>query len=42
MKMGLTDVEVESMNKEYGDLSMTVEVVDSVDEAVEHIHRFGR
>ncbi len=42
MKVGLSDVEAETLSKEYGDLSMTVEVVDSVDEAIAHIRRFGR
>jgi gamma-glutamyl phosphate reductase len=30
-----------SMHFEYGDLACTMEVVDSVDDAIEHIQRYG-
>ena len=33
--------EAKSMRVEYGDLECAVEVVDDVDGAIHHIHRFG-
>lgn len=42
VKMGLTDNPAHSMNVEYGCLSMTVEVVENLVDAVEHIHKYGR
>ena len=42
VKMGLTDNPAHAMNVEYGCLSMTVEVVESLEEAIEHIHQYGR
>lgn len=42
MALGLTGEKALNMRKEYGELSMTVEVMDSVQEAVGHIHTHGR
>ena len=42
MALGLTGEKAVSLSREYGELSMTVEVMDSVQEAVDHIHRYGR
>lgn len=33
--------EVKSLRTEYGDLEMCIEVVDSVQEAIDHIHKYG-
>lgn len=41
MALGLSDRPVADLNTEYGDLCMSVEVVGSVEEAVQHIHRYG-
>jgi delta-1-pyrroline-5-carboxylate synthetase len=41
LQLGLTDQALRSFHEEYGDLRMSVEVVDSVDEAVVHINRHG-
>lgn len=41
MKHGLSDVAAEQMKCEYGDLTCLVEIVDSVDEAIEWIHENG-
>jgi gamma-glutamyl phosphate reductase len=30
------------LRREYGDLGMTVEVVDGMDDAIRHIHTYGR
>ena len=30
------------LRREYGDLGMTVEVVEDMDSAIRHIHTFGR
>ena len=30
------------LRREYGDLGMTVEVVDGMDSAIRHIHKYGR
>lgn len=42
MRLGLTERAVQDMHTEYGELCMSVEVVDSLDRAVEHIHKYGR
>jgi gamma-glutamyl phosphate reductase len=42
MSLGLTDKPAEDMHTEYSDLRITVEMVDSVEEAIMHIHQFGR
>eukprot|EP00602_Paraphysomonas_sp_CaronLab_P000444 CAMPEP_0185018868 /NCGR_PEP_ID=MMETSP1103-20130426/1548_1 /TAXON_ID=36769 /ORGANISM="Paraphysomonas bandaiensis, Strain Caron Lab Isolate" /LENGTH=719 /DNA_ID=CAMNT_0027548899 /DNA_START=78 /DNA_END=2234 /DNA_ORIENTATION=- len=39
--LGLADRRVEDFNTEYGDLAVSVEIVDSVHEAVSHIHKYG-
>eukprot|EP00934_Nitzschia_sp_Nitz4_P001756 Nitzschia sp. Nitz4//scaffold55_size114948//103114//105701//NITZ4_003926-RA/size114948-processed-gene-0.243-mRNA-1//-1//CDS//3329554605//1756//frame0 len=41
MKMGLCDTPAEQMKCEYGDLTCLVEVVDSVDVAIDWIHKYG-
>ncbi|KAK2498617.1 hypothetical protein MC885_016206 [Smutsia gigantea] len=33
--------EVKSLRTEYGDLELCIEVVDSIQEAIEHIHKYG-
>lgn len=38
---GLVEAEAESMHVEYGDLRLTVEVVDGVDAAVAHVNEHG-
>ena len=41
---GLDDMEigeVQNWHTEYGDLTLAVRVVDSLDEAIDHIHRYG-
>ena len=42
VKLGLTEQSVLDFHHEYGSLSVSVEVVQSVDEAIEHIHAYGR
>jgi gamma-glutamyl phosphate reductase len=39
---GLTDNAAGALNTEYGNLGMTVEVVSGLEEAVAHIHAYGR
>lgn len=41
MKLGLCDVASEQMKCEYGDLTCMVEIVDSVEEAIDWIHSYG-
>jgi gamma-glutamyl phosphate reductase len=41
MSKGLTEKQALNMNNEYGDLSITIEIVNSVQEAIDHIHKFG-
>lgn len=41
MKMGLCDTAAEKLKCEYGDLTCMVEIVDSLDEAVDWIHQYG-
>ena len=41
MKLGLCDVRATELKREYGDLTCMVEVVDSMDEAIEWIHTYG-
>lgn len=33
--------EVKSLRTEYGDLELCIEVVDSVQDAIDHIHKYG-
>ena len=42
MAAGLTEQVASDLGTEYGSLSMTVEVVSGVHEAVQHIHTYGR
>ena len=42
IKLGLTDRHVEDFGSEYGDLTVAVEVVDSMESAIRHIHTHGR
>jgi gamma-glutamyl phosphate reductase len=42
IRWGLTDQAAKELNTDYRGLSMTVEVVSGVDEAVHHIHTHGR
>ncbi|CAB9506023.1 Gamma-glutamyl phosphate reductase [Seminavis robusta] len=41
MQNGLCDLATNKMKEEYGDLVCLVEIVDSVDEAIDWIHRYG-
>jgi gamma-glutamyl phosphate reductase len=41
MNMGLSDVPAAAMKVEYGDLRCMVEVVDSMDDAIDWIHEYG-
>lgn len=41
MKLGLTEQPVKDMHTEYGDLKMSIEVVSSMSEAIEHINTYG-
>ena len=42
LQLGLTERPATDLRTEYGDLSLSVEVVDSVSEAIRHIHFYGR
>lgn len=42
MKAGLTEKAAVDMHIEYSELRMTVEVVQSLEDAVTHIHTYGR
>mmetsp|Transcript_14158 Transcript_14158/g.24160 ORF Transcript_14158/g.24160 Transcript_14158/m.24160 type:complete len:796 (-) Transcript_14158:151-2538(-) len=41
MKAGLCDIAAKEMKCEYGDLTCMVEIVDSMDEAIDWIHKYG-
>jgi gamma-glutamyl phosphate reductase len=41
MRMGLADIPAEKMKCEYGDLTCMVEVVETMDEAIDWIHKHG-
>ncbi len=41
MSLGLTDQAVLDFHTEYSELKLSVEIVDSVQQAVEHINRWG-
>lgn len=42
MSLGLVERKVEDFSTEYGDLTIAVEIVPSVQDAINHIHSFGR
>lgn len=42
MSLGLAGDPAEDMSTEYGDLRMSFEVVGGLQEAVDHIHQYGR
>jgi len=42
LQLGLTERPAVDLRTEYGDLSLSVEVVDSVGDAIRHIHFYGR
>jgi gamma-glutamyl phosphate reductase len=42
LQLGLTERPAVDLRTEYGDLSLSVEVVDSVSDAIRHIHFYGR
>mmetsp|Transcript_29316 Transcript_29316/g.70739 ORF Transcript_29316/g.70739 Transcript_29316/m.70739 type:complete len:789 (-) Transcript_29316:128-2494(-) len=41
MKAGLCDIEAKEMKCEYGDLTCMVEIVENMNEAIDHIHKYG-
>ena len=41
MKLGLCDIAAKEHKCEYGDLRCMVEVIDSIDDAIEWIHKYG-
>ena len=41
MKAGLCDIAAKEMKCEYGDLTCMVEIVDSMDDAIDWIHKYG-
>lgn len=41
MKTGLTDTPATAMKREYGDLTCMVEVVNTMDDAIDWIHQYG-
>eukprot|EP00596_Hydrurales_sp_CCMP1899_P005054 CAMPEP_0119049416 /NCGR_PEP_ID=MMETSP1177-20130426/64586_1 /TAXON_ID=2985 /ORGANISM="Ochromonas sp, Strain CCMP1899" /LENGTH=735 /DNA_ID=CAMNT_0007026623 /DNA_START=13 /DNA_END=2217 /DNA_ORIENTATION=- len=41
VQLGLTRERAPDLHKEYGDLCMSVEIVDSMDEAVDHINKYS-
>lgn len=42
MSLGITDRPAADLHTEYGDLRITVEIVDSIGHAIDHINTFGR
>lgn len=42
VRLGLTERRVEDFDIEYGELIVAVDIVDSVDAAIRHIHQHGR
>jgi gamma-glutamyl phosphate reductase len=42
VRLGLTERRVEDFGIEYGELIVAVEIVDSVNGAIRHIHQYGR
>jgi len=41
MSKGLTEKAVTNFSTEYGDLAITIEIVSSVQEAIDHVHKYG-
>jgi gamma-glutamyl phosphate reductase len=42
MEAKVVEVAADDLSTEYGDLRISVEIVDDVQEAVTHIHKYGR
>jgi gamma-glutamyl phosphate reductase len=42
IRLGLTVRRVEDFSNEYGDLVMSLEIVENVEGAISHIHKYGR
>jgi gamma-glutamyl phosphate reductase len=42
IKLDLAKSRVEDFSNEYSDLVVSLEIVDNVDKAIAHIHKYGR